>query len=252
MKKETNKIILDAMIEAAFKEYMERKYDEDDLESSTEFVDDTNEEFKERRRQIYENILFKANKAARRNKRIVVLTTATLVLFLILVSTVSAIRTFFFVTYSDISENFIHLVTDLADGGNDEYKDVAKFERPDEIIIPAWLSKGFKPKITTDEKTNLLLEYVYENKYVNISETIIGTDYQNTFGVSLEGRNYIKYQKTILDMEATVIELKTEGGVLYLASFSSNKVNYLIHSNLSENEFNKFLKHLKFYKGKRK
>ena len=251
MKKESNEIILDAMIETAFREYMERKYDEDDLESSTEFIDDTSEEYKEKRRQIYENILFEANKKTRRNKRIAVLTTATLLIFLTLVSSVSAIRTFFLITYLDISKNFIHLVTDLKDGGYDDYKDIIMFERPDEIIIPTWLAKGVKPQITTDEKTNLLLEYVHENKYVNISETIIGTEYQNTFGVSLEGRNYKKYQNTILDMEATVIELKTEDGVLYLASFNSNDVNYLIHSNLEENEFNKFLKHLRFYKSKK-
>ena len=252
MKKESNEIILDAMIETAFREYMERKYDEDDLETGTEAIDDTSKKYKERRRQTYENILFEANKKTRRNKRFAVLITTALLLFLIVASSVSAIRTFFFITYIDISENFIHLVTDLTEGRNDEYKGIIMFERPDEIVIPTWLSKGLKPKITTDEKTNLLLEYTYENKYVNISETIIGIDYQNTFGISLEGRNYLKYQREILDMEATVIELKTEDGVIYFASFSSNTVNYLIHSNLGENEFNKFIKHLKFYKGKKR
>ena len=249
MKNKSSELILNAMVEAAFKEYMGEKYDDDPIEAKMELINETEKAYIQRQQKIYKSVLKEVKSAdSRRCEKIAVLTAASLITLLILAGTVSAIRTFFTKTYSEISENFVHLITDSGYDKDEEYN-IVQFEKREDIIVPSWLPKGFKPIVTTDEKTNLLLEYMYDDKYINISETVIGSDYKNTFGIFFEDNGYSKFEKTILDMQATIIEYKGENKEnAYIASFNSNDISYLIRANLTETEFYKFLNSLKFYR----
>ena len=128
----------------------------------------------------------------------------------------------------------------------EDYNNIKRFKNKSEIIIPNWLPEGMEINNMTDEEETLVIFYKSEVDWVTIN---VSSSFDSSVKIDTENNLFNTRTGKILDMECKIVEMTSEAGLtVYSAYWNSNNSSYTLMTNVSEEEFNKILENLIFFK----
>lgn len=239
MNKNLNDKVLDIIIEEAIEKYAH------DIANEEVPCDMTDEEIKRMEQQ--KNRIYKKTVAKFKHRRIsyrkIIILAATLVVLMALALNTSAVRTFLFKTYTDISGTTLYITTTKID--DSRYDTVTEFIHKDELIVPDWLPSGMELTEITDDKFSAYMRFEDGEKWIRFHQQKIGE------GISLVETEKDKFSITdckVLDMDGKLIDITSASDIkVYMAVWNSDNVKYKLTTNYDKKTTEKILKNLKYY-----
>ena len=239
MNKNLNDKVLDIIIEEAIEKYAH------DIANEEVPCDMTDEEIKRMEQQ--KNRIYKKTVAKIKHRRIsyrkIIILAATLVVLMALALNTSAVRTFLFKTYTDMSGTTLYITTSKID--DSRYNIIKEFENKNELIVPGWLPSGMELTEITDDKFSAYMRFEDGEKWIRFHQQKIGE------GISLVETEKDKFSITdckVLDMDGKLIDITSASDIkVYMAVWNSDNVKYKLTTNYDKKTTEKILKNLKYY-----
>ncbi len=237
--KSLNDKVLDIIIEEAIEKYAQ------DIANEEVVCDMTDEEIKRIEQQ--KNRIYKKTVAKIKHRRIsyrkIIILAATLVVLMALALNTSAVRTFLFKTYTDISGTTLYITTTKID--DSRYNIIKEFENKNELIVPGWLPSGMELTEIRDDISSIYLRFESGEKWIRFYQRGIG---EGGAVVETENNKFNLTDCKVLGMEGKLLDITSESNIrLYMAAWNSDNVKYELTTNLDINEMENILKNLKYY-----
>lgn len=128
----------------------------------------------------------------------------------------------------------------------EDYRNIRNFKNKSEIIVPNWLPEGMELTKIKDEDEAVDLCYNKDIVWIIVT-TKTGVSSGN-LKIDTENNEYTTENTEILGMECRIVKITSEiGYATYSAYWNSGSTSYILMTNVSEEDFNKILKNLKYF-----
>ena len=246
-KKDLNDKLFDVILDEALDLYTQDLVNE---EHNPDMTDDEIKLMLEQKDCIYKKVIHNIGVSSKAkyhfSTKKIILIAAIIIVLIALATNASAIKTFVFKVYTQMSGNTLSIGSQQM--SELDYDQISAFENKKDIIIPKFLPDNIKLSNITDKSYWVKLRYSNNNddKWIVLSESVALSE---EFGKEVEIRNndYVIKNCKVLGMETQIVKIQTENKQeMFLCSWCSDNIIYEMSTNCSELDLDAILSSLQY------
>ncbi|MGN0149414.1 MAG: DUF4367 domain-containing protein [Clostridia bacterium] len=244
-KKDLNDKLFDVILDEALDLYTQNLVNE---EHNPDMTDNEIQTMLEQKDRIYKKVIRNVNVSPKHKYRFstkrIILIAAIIIILIAMATNATAIKSFIFRVYTQISGTTLNVGT--YQNSDYDYEQISLFKNIKDIIIPKSLPQDMKLSDTLDTEFWLKLRYDNGDRWIVLSESIISGN-ENGKDIETENNTYFVKDYNILGMYAQVAKMDTESNDnAFLCSWCSDKIMYELSTNCSEIELDEILSNLEY------